>query len=169
MKDSKQRLFEIMGRLDESFNPVNEPEELEVVTGEVEPIAEEDKHGVYPGGTLDGRDAWSVWRNNVLFKTYTDEKEANDKFAELTGSINEDSNDYSIGELDFYKVEHADGQRQPYMEYKIEFGQHTGRLKQVRGDVVEVEWDTVVPENWEEVDDVVNMNYADIVNNAPQI
>ena len=55
------------------------------------------------------------------------------------------------------------------MEYNIEFGLDTGSLKQVRGDVVEVEWDTVVPENWEEVDDVVNMNYADIVNNAPQI
>ena len=66
------------------------------MTGEVEPIAENDKHGVYPGSTIDGRDAWSVWRNNVLFKTYTDEKEANDKFAELTGSINEDSNDYLI-------------------------------------------------------------------------
>ena len=99
MKDSKQRLFEIMGRLDKTFKPklneefeepVGEPEEFEVVTGEVEPIAENenDKHGVYPGYTIDGREAWSVWRNNVLFKTYTDEKEANDKFAELTSNIN---------------------------------------------------------------------------------
>jgi len=92
MKDSKQRLFEMMSRvggmpLKEGFEePINEPEELEVVTGEVEPIDENegDKHGVYPGHTIDGREAWSVWRNNVLFKTYTDEKEANDKFAELT-------------------------------------------------------------------------------------
>jgi len=49
-----------------------------------------DKNGVYPGHTLDGREAWSVWVNNVLFKTYTDENEANNKFARLSkGAKNE--------------------------------------------------------------------------------
>ena len=41
------------------------------------------KHGVVPTSSIDGRNTWSVWINNVLFKSFTDEKEANDKFNEL--------------------------------------------------------------------------------------
>ena len=109
MKDSKQRLFEVMGRLDKTFKP-----------------------------------------------------KLNEEFTEPA------PNNYKIGDYEFYKQEHVDGERQPYTQYYIQYGEYSGYLKKVEGDNVEVEWDTA-PGNWEEVDDVVNMNYADIVNNAPQI
>jgi hypothetical protein len=79
--DTKKLLFENMEKLNPDFK-LNE--ELSSMW------SKDAKHGVYPGYTPDGREAWSVWVNNVMWKTFADEKEANDKFAKLTLNESDD-------------------------------------------------------------------------------
>jgi hypothetical protein len=92
------------------------------------------------------------------------------KFEEYD-KVNEDNNDdYKIGDYEFYKQEEYDGKRIPHTRYYIQYGyDYSGYLKESPGGNMEVEWDDEVPENWEDIDELVDLNYGDIVKNAPSI
>jgi len=84
--------------------------------------------------------------------------------------INEDSSVYKIEDVEFYKDEHVNGKRIPYTQYYVQYGyEYSGYITEREGGNFEVEWDDDVPENWEDIDELVNNNYIEIEKNAPSI
>lgn len=94
------------------------------------------------------------------------------KFNEFITESNDNNDEFKIDNCTFNYEERVDGKRMPYTVYTISTfvgdDEFTGSITDEEGIFI-VNWDEETPDNWEEIDELVNDNMYGIEKNVPSL